>query len=183
MSSKEKVRKKFLFLRKKKYFSVDKNFFKPLIHLINRKQKKNLSLYYPSNYEVDTLKLFKILKERKAVSTSLPIISRNGGMRFTRWNLSEPLSVNNYGFLEPVKKNKRPVSPDLIIVPLLAYDKFHNRLGYGKGYYDRFLEKYLKSNGKILTIGLAFSFQKYKKIPTSKHDIKLNYILTEKGIF
>jgi len=69
--------------------------------------------------------------------------------------------------------------PDLIIVPLLAYDKFKNRLGYGKGYYDKFLRK----NKNILTIGLAFSFQKFNKIKASKFDVKLNYILTEKGIF
>ena len=65
------------------------------------------------------------------------------------------------------------------IVPLLAYDKFKNRLGYGKGYYDKFLKK--KKN--ILTIGLAFSFQKFNKIKISKFDVKLNNILTEKGIF
>jgi len=52
-------------------------------------------------------------------------------------------------------------------------------LGYGKGYYDKFLKK----NKNITTIGVAFSFQKYNKITTSKHDVKLNYILTEKGIF
>ena len=56
-------------------------------------------------------------------------------------------------------------------------------MGYGKGYYDRFLKKYVKNNKKATIIGLAFSFQKYKKIPTSIHDVKLNYILTEKGLF
>ena len=69
--------------------------------------------------------------------------------------------------------------PDLIIVPLLAYDNSKNRLGYGKGYYDKFLRR----NKNIPTIGLAFSFQKFNKIKTSKFDVKLNYILTEKGIF
>ena len=103
-------------------------------------------------------------------------------MRFSKWGLSEPLKVNSYGFLEPTE-NMKIVNPDLIVVPLVAFDKFHNRLGYGKGYYDRFLGKYLKKNKNTLTIGIAFSFQKYKKIPTSKFDIKLDYILTEKGIF
>ena len=71
------------------------------------------------------------------------------------------------------------ITPDLIVVPLLAFDKSKNRLGYGKGYYDKFLSK----NKDILTIGVAFSFQKSKKIKTSKLDIKMNNILTEKGIF
>ena len=143
MLSKEKVRKKFNLIRKRKYFSVDKNYFKPLIHLINRKKKKNLSLYYPSNYEVDTIKLFEALGKTRHLSTSLPVISHNGTMKFVQWKPSDPLQVNNYGFLEPIKQ-KKTISPDLFVVPLLAYDRFHNRLGYGKGYYDRFLKKHAK---------------------------------------
>ena len=129
-----------------------------------------------------TIVLFEVLKERSDISTSLPVISRGGSMSFVNWKLPEPLQVNKYGFLEPVKK-EITIFPDLFVVPLLAYDRFHNRLGYGKGYYDRFLEKCLKKKRNIVTIGLAFSFQKYKKIPTSSFDVKLDYILTEKGIF
>ena len=182
MFFKEKVRRKFILIRKKKYFQVKKNYFKPLLQLIIKKKKKNISLYYPSNYEVDTTKLFKALGGTKSFLTSLPVISHNGTMKFVQWKLRDPLRVNNYGFLEPINQ-KRMISPDLFVVPLLAYDRFRNRLGYGKGYYDRFLKKHRKSNRNFLTIGLAFSFQKYKKIPTSKHDVKLDYILTEKGIF
>jgi|TARA_B100001540_G_scaffold38569_1_gene34248 5-formyltetrahydrofolate cyclo-ligase len=181
MASKEKLRKKFVLLRKKKYFSVEKKFFKPLIELISKKNKKKISLYYPSNYEVDTKKLFEILKSRKILQTSLPIVSSNGEMFFSKWSLNEPLKVNRYGFLEPVIY-KRIRNPNVILIPLLAYDRFRNRLGYGKGYYDRFLRDQLIKNKNILTIGLAFSFQKYKKIPTSKFDMRLDYILTEKGI-
>ena len=182
MLSKEEVRKKFILLRKKKYFQVNNVFFKPLVNLINKSKKKNISLYYPSNYEVNTLKLFQILKARKKIKTSLPVISPDGKMKFVKWKLKEPLKVNDFGFVEPLI-NKKTMIPDLIIVPLLSYDKFHNRLGYGKGYYDKFLGKYTKKNRNILTIGLAFSFQEYKKIPISNFDIKLDYILTEKGIF
>jgi 5-formyltetrahydrofolate cyclo-ligase len=103
-------------------------------------------------------------------------------MKFIQWKLFEPLRVNSYGFLEPSVSGKR-VNPDLIIVPLLAYDKFYNRLGYGKGYYDKFFTQYLKNRKNILTIGLAFSFQKYKKYQSQNLTVKLNYILTEKGIF
>ena len=182
MLSKEKVRKKILLLRKKKYFSVSVSFFKPAIRLIAKKRKKSISLYYPSNYEVDTLKLFRILSSKKNLTTSLPLINSKGGMKFLKWRPSEPLKVNSYGFLEPAENSKN-VKPDLIMVPIVAYDNFRNRLGYGKGYYDRFLGKYLKKNKNILTIGVAFSFQKYKKIPTSNLDVKMDYILTEKGIF
>ncbi len=70
-----------------------------------------------------------------------------------------------------------------MLVPLLAYDNKNYRLGYGGGFYDKFLNKYLKTNNKILTIGVAFSFQKYNKLPINRNDVKLDFILTEKGIF
>ena len=180
MLSKEKVRRKFALIRKRKYFPVDKNYFKPLIHLINRKKKKNLSLYYPSNYEVDTLSLFELLKTKKNISTYLPKLLPNGSMKFVRWSFYDPLRVNKYGFLEPVGKSKA-IIPEIIVLPLLSFDKFGNRLGYGKGYYDKFLSKSSVKKNKTLTIGLAFYFQKYKKIPTIKSDVKIDRILTEKG--
>ncbi|MDC0514086.1 5-formyltetrahydrofolate cyclo-ligase, partial [Pelagibacteraceae bacterium] len=61
-------------------------------------------------------------------------------------------------------------------------DRQNNRIGYGMGFYDKFLNKFLKKRKKILTIGVAFSFQKYNKLPVSNLDIKLDYILTEKGL-
>jgi 5-formyltetrahydrofolate cyclo-ligase len=82
--------------------------------------------------------------------------------------------------LEPKKTKK--TYPDIIFVPLLAFDNKRNRLGYGKGFYDKFLYKYKKINKKVLIVGVAFSFQKYNNLPINKKDIKLDYILTEKGI-
>ena len=68
------------------------------------------------------------------------------------------------------------------MVPLIAFDNQNNRLGYGKGYYDLYLGKFLKKNKNIITIGVAFSFQKNHKQPNTSNDVKLNYVLTEKGI-
>ena len=68
-----------------------------------------------------------------------------------------------------------------MIVPLVAFDKNKFRLGYGGGYYDRYITKILKKK-KVLTIGLAFSFQKLKRIPINKFDQKLDYIITDKDI-
>ena len=67
-----------------------------------------------------------------------------------------------------------------MLVPLVAYDKNLNRIGYGGGFYDRYIKR-IKKRKKILTIGLAYPFQKVKKIPINKYDIKLNYIITVKG--
>ena len=62
----------------------------------------------------------------------------------------------------------------------MAYDEKLYRIGYGGGYYDRYLKK-IKKRKKIITIGLAYSFQKVKKIPINKHDIKLDFVITEKN--
>ena len=102
-------------------------------------------------------------------------------MKFFPWKKNEVLQVNKYGMLEPFKSKKN--IPDIILVPLLVFDKYKHRLGYGKGFYDRYLNKYLKKFKNILTIGVAFSFQKYHKLPVNKKDVKLNYILTEQGIY
>ena len=185
MKIKKLLRKKFLSLRKKKYFDVPINRFQPLINYIKKKYKLKkrifLAIYYPSNYEINLIKVFDNLKEKKII-TLLPIITKNGLLNFVEWKPQDIMIVNKYGIPEPLKTNKKFL-PDVVLVPLLSYDKYKNRLGYGKGYYDKFLGKYTKKNGNILTIGLAFSFQEYKKIPTSNFDIKLDYILTEKGIF
>ena len=111
----------------------------------------------------------------------MPVINSRDQMTFVQWNFLDILKVNKYGMLEPATK-KRSLIPNVALVPLLAFDKNNYRLGYGKGYYDKFLNKYLKLNKNIITIGVAFSFQKYNKLPISKFDVKLNYILTEKGI-
>ena len=182
MFSKEKLRKKFIKLRRLKYFSVENKVFKPLLNLIIKTKRKKISFYYPSNYEFNTLKLFKILKKKKKIKTLLPVILTNKSMKFVSWRDFDPLFVNKFGFLEP-RVNKNEIIPDLILVPIVAYDKLKNRLGYGKGYYDRILKQLVKKNPNIITVGLAFSFQKYKKIPISKLDMKLNYILTEKGLY
>jgi len=70
----------------------------------------------------------------------------------------------------------------LVLVPLLAFDNNLNRIGYGKGYYDRALEKIRKLKKKTIFLGIAYSFQKYHKIPINKKDFKLDYIFTEQGI-
>ena len=71
--------------------------------------------------------------------------------------------------------------PDILLVPLLAFDKQKFRLGYGGGYYDRYIQKILNIK-KILTIGVAFSFQEVLKLPINKHDKKLDFIFTENYI-
>ena len=183
MQAKIAIRKKAFINRKNKYFEVSISFFKPLIKLLKKykKNKKNsLSLYYPTNYELNILKLLEITKIKK-IKTLLPVIKNKNNMNFVEWQYLDPLKVNNFGMLDPCLQTKFLI-PDVMLIPLLAFDSQNNRIGYGKGFYDKYLKKFLRNKKKITTIGVAFSFQKYNKLPISKLDVKLDYILTEKGL-
>jgi 5-formyltetrahydrofolate cyclo-ligase len=183
MHQKNSLRKKYFYLRKKKYHEINKEFFYPLINLIKLNFKKKflkIALYYPSNFEINVLKLLKN-NYINSQNILLPIIEENNQMNFFSWKKNKILLVNKFGIPEPIKTITKV--PDLIVVPILAFDRNKHRLGYGKGFYDRYLNKYLKKFRNILTVGVAFSFQKHHKLPTGKNDVKLNYILTEKGIY
>jgi|TARA_B110000967_G_C18739408_1_gene486906 5-formyltetrahydrofolate cyclo-ligase len=183
MEKKFAIRAKALIKRKNNYFEVTNKFFNPLIELIKKKKQNKailLSIYYPVNYEVNVLKLFE-LNNIKKLKFLLPITKNGNKMNFVKWKNLDPLKVNNFGMLDPYLQGKF-LTPDVMLVPLLAFDSQNNRLGYGKGFYDKYLSKFLRNKKKIITIGIAFSFQKYNKLPVSNLDIKLNFILTEKGL-
>ena len=98
-------------------------------------------------------------------------------MEFFHWSTKDPLLINQYGIPEPM--SNRVKYPDILLVPLVAFDKMFNRIGYGGGFYDRYIKK-IKKNKKVVTIGIAYSFQKVKEIKTNKLDIKLDFVVTEK---
>ena len=183
MQQKIQLRKKYSVIRKKNYYEIDKNFFLPLLKLIHLKFKKkkiNLALYYPANFELNVLKILQF-KYILAQNILLPKIDKNLIMNFFPWKKNNVLFVNEFGMLEP--SNTKSKIPNVMLVPILAFDKNKNRLGYGKGFYDHYLNKYLKQFKDILTVGIAFSFQKHHKLPTNHNDVKLDYIITEQGIY
>ena len=176
--NKSAIRKKILRIRKSKDTKKYKINYLSLLKIIRREKIKGKFLggYYPYNYELDTLSVMRKL-EAKKFNILLPKIKTNSQMNFFKWSTSDPLITNTFGIPEPI--SKKIMYPDIILVPLVAFDNNLNRIGYGGGFYDRYISK-IKKNKKVLTIGLAFSFQKVKRIPINKHDIKLDYILTEK---
>ena len=183
MKTKDQLRKKFLYLRKKKYFDVPYYKFSKLINYIKKKHKAKkkiiIALYYPSSYEINILNIMDNLKQSKTILL-LPKVQDGNLLKFVEWNKRDILFVNKFGIPEPLK-GKKIFLPDIVLVPLLAFDKEKNRLGYGKGFYDRYLNNLIKFNKKTEAIGVAFSFQKYKKIPISKFDFQLRKVFTEKG--
>ncbi len=177
---KNQIRKKIIKDRKIKNLKNLQPNLNILFQLLKKKKikKKVLGSYFPVNFEIDTFQIMQKLKE-KGFILSLPIIKKKNYMDFYKWDLNEPLYINKYGIPEPKKKHK--LIPSVILIPLVAFDKNLNRLGYGGGFYDRFLSKIEKF--KILKIGLAFSSQKVKSIPINKFDKKMDYILTEKKLY
>ncbi len=179
--NKSTLRKTIYKKRKQKYLKDKIINPKKISNLLLRKKIKITTIggYYPYNYEIDSLNILKYF-EKKNYLIALPKISKNNKMNFFQWTFNDPLSINNYGIPEPLPKTK--VYPEVLLIPLLAFDKELNRLGYGGGFYDRYLSN-VPNNKKIIKIGLGFSFQKIDKLPTSQHDKKLDYVITEKNIF
>ena len=177
---KSKLRYRVLKLRKSKS-TKSVNINPSSIYSYLKKKKYNLKIiggYYPSNYEINDLEILNYFFKRGSI-ISLPKIKKKSQMEFYKWYKNDPLLINKYGIPEPKTANR--VYPDILFVPLVAFDKKLNRLGYGGGFYDRYIQKISKIK-KVVKVGLAFSFQKLKTIPTNKHDKKLDIIITEKEI-
>ena len=175
---KSEIRNKIIKLRKKNYSKDLRIDFRSIIKILKkRKQKKKIiGGYYPYNHEVNVMPLLEKFEKSNYI-ISLPKIGKNSSMNFFVWSTNDPLNINEYGIPEPI--TNKMIFPDILLVPLVAYDKNFNRVGYGGGFYDRYIQR-TKKIKNILTIGLAFSYQKVKKIPIEKNDVKLDFIITEK---
>ena len=177
---KSKIRKKILEIRKKKNNKNIKFSFLKIFKEIkkNISKKKIVGGYYPVNFEINILEFLEKL-EIKGVQLCLPIVKKDNKMDFYSWSTKNLLKLNKYGIPEPEQIKK--VFPDIILVPLVAFDSRLYRIGYGGGYYDRYIEK-LSNKKNLLKIGIAHSCQKINRVPTNKYDKKLDIIITEKYV-
>jgi len=177
---KSKIRKKILEIRKKKNNKNIKFSFLKIFKEIkkNISKKKIIGGYYPVNFEIDILEFLEKL-EMKGLQLCLPIVKKDNKMDFYSWSTKNLLKLNKYGIPEPEQIKK--VFPDIILVPLVAFDSRLYRIGYGGGYYDRYIEK-LSNKKNLLKIGIAHSCQKINRVPTNKYDKKLDIIITEKYV-
>ena len=176
--NKSEIRKRILKIRKKninKNFNINFNYINKILK-DNKIFNKVIGGYYPYNNEIDAIEILKKFEKNNFIS--LPKIKKNFQMDFYEWSFKDPLVINKYGIPEPT--SNKIVYPNVLLVPLVAYDKYLNRLGYGGGFYDRYIKK-IKKRNKILTIGLGYTFQKINKVPINKYDIKLDFIITEKN--
>ena len=176
--NKSLIRKKILKIRKQKKIKKFAFNFDLILNTLKKKKVlgKIIGGYYPYNYEIDILQIIEKFEQKKFIIT-LPKIKKNSQMNFYQWSKNEPLAINKFGIPEPISKKVK--YPDVLLVPLVAFDKNFNRIGYGGGFYDRYINR-IRKRKKVLTIGFAYSFQKVKKIPTNNYDIGLDFIITNK---
>ena len=177
---KSQIRKKFIKLRENKLKKIKSINYNNIIKLLKKKgiKGKIVGGYYPYNNEIDCIQILKKL-EKKNYIISLPKIKKNSQMDFIQWSYKDPLVINKFGIPEP--SNGKIKFPDILLMPLLSFDTKLNRVGYGGGFYDRYIQR-IKRKKKPLLVGLAYSFQKVKSIPTNRYDKKLDFVMTEKKI-
>jgi 5-formyltetrahydrofolate cyclo-ligase len=139
-----------------------------------------VSAFYPYKSEIDTRPLLGKLAG-EGWTTCLPIVIGEGlPLEFRRWLPGEPTIPGVWGIPRP--PDSAPVmEPNVLIIPMLAFDRAGYRLGYGGGFYDRSLEK-LRTRKTIIAIGAAYSAQEVAHVPISAHDQELDYIITEREI-
>ena len=153
------------------------NNIKPLIEEI---ENEYIGTYISFRDELDTKKLNQYLLERE-LNLALPAIDfQTKEINFFMYHINTELIENKFSILEPKYKDK-VIFPKIILIPLLGYSKSGFRLGYGGGYYDKYLSK--NGIGDVKKIGIAFSFQEVEEIPVEDHDERLDWIFTEKHLY
>lgn len=144
--------------------------------------KEKIGGFSPLPYEVDISLLMEILDEDGHHCAMPRLQDDNSPLQFHCWKRGDELIAHpKYKMLEP-QSNRPVITPNIVIVPLLAFDNRGHRLGFGGGFYDRTLAV-LHGNSDILTIGVAYDFQQVKEIPSEPHDQKLDCVITETRVF
>ncbi len=144
------------------------------------KENAVVSAYWPMKTELDVRPLMHSLYD-KSVTVCLPVVvAKTDPLLFRRWEPEAKLVVGPYGTEQPNEKYEA-VTPDVLLLPLLAFDRQGGRLGYGGGFYDRTVRE-LRQKGNPVVIGVAFSDQEIENVPLEETDEKLNFVLTENEI-
>jgi len=133
--------------------------------------------FWPMGDEIDIRPLLSALSER-GHALGLPVTPRRGApLRFRAWRPGDPLAPGPLGTSQPIHGDW--ITPDWLLVPLLAFDRAGRRLGYGGGFYDRTLAELPGA----IAIGCAYAAQEVPEVPTGPHDRRLTAIATERGVW
>jgi 5-formyltetrahydrofolate cyclo-ligase len=137
--------------------------------------------YSPIRSEIDPTPLMRTVAAQGARLALPAVTARGKSLAFRAWSPEDKLTLGPLGILEPSPAAAELV-PDIVLVPLAAFDRAGHRIGYGAGHYD-FTLAHLRKAKTIVAIGLAFAVQEIKTIPMQPHDVALDYVLTEKHAF
>lgn len=137
-----------------------------------------VALYLPIGSEIDPKPLMGKLVAAGA-KLALPCVQEDGSMVYRAYTRGDMLEQRAFGLLEP-NPEVPEVNPTLVITPLLGFDRNGNRLGYGKGHYDRALTR-LRDGGRVFVCGLAYFGQEVEAVPAEPHDVPLDWVMTERG--
>jgi len=133
--------------------------------------------YSPIRSEIDPVPLMQSLAAQGAQLALPVIIARDEPLMFRVWDAANSLVAGSLGILEPPPEAPQ-LMPDILLVPLAAFDRAGHRIGYGAGHYDRTFAQ-LRAIKPFTAIGLAFDTQEIETIPMQPHDVALDYMLTE----
>ncbi len=139
-----------------------------------------VSGFFPMKSEINPIGLMKALAA-SGVQLGLPVIAGRGRPLIMRaWSFGDPLESRQWGIREPLDAAPE-VAPDVVLAPLLAFDRGGNRIGYGAGYYDMTIAA-LRARKPVVAIGLAFAAQEVPAVPHAGGDERLDLVLTEREI-
>ena len=148
------------------------------------KQDQIVSLYWPKKDEFSTQLILETLLD-KGITCCLPVTSKDQRpLKFARWSREDPLKEGAFGVQEPILTDRTEwLDPDIVIVPLIAFDRRGHRLGYGAGHYDATLSE-LKKKKEILSVGIAFSEQIVLfPLPAEEYDVPLDLVITPEKVY
>ena len=139
-----------------------------------------VSGFMPMKTEINPIPLLRKLSDAGA-QLALPAIAGRGKALIMRaWSFGAPLKSGQWGIREPMPEAPE-VAPDLLIVPLAAFDRAGHRIGYGAGYYDMTINA-LRAKKKVIAIGIAFAAQEISRVPATERDARLDLVLTEREV-
>lgn len=139
-----------------------------------------VSGYFPIRDELDTVPLLTGLIDY-GLQVALPaIVAKAAPLTFRAWRLGDALETKPFGLQEPLP-SAPTLLPDILLVPLAAFDSAGYRIGYGGGYYDRTLELYRESR-TVTAIGIAYDEQEVPAFPHEPHDQRLDFLITPTGV-
>ena len=139
-----------------------------------------VSAFMPLKYELDPLPLLRKLVGEGARLVLPVVIGRGKPLVMREWAFGEPLAQGVWGIREPAP-TAAVVDPDILLVPIVAFDRTGHRIGYGAGYYDMTIAR-LRARKPVVAVGVAFAAQEVPAVPAMPRDERLDLVLTEREV-